>query len=319
MSHEFQTMTFADQVRAIPGGEHLEMCFSCGTCTSKCMIQQKLEAEYNPRRLLRMVMMDMQEEAFKSPTTWLCSKCDLCYPACPQKIHISGVIGAVKQLAVAAGYTSPIPTVSVDESKCSGCAICVMACPYEAPRLVEKLVDGVSDRFAEVDQNKCMGCGICVAACPLGAISREGVANEDIFPQINIENKNNEPQLITFICDWCLRETDDVSILESYSKNVRIVHIPCSGRIDPQFPLLAMRAGLDGVLVCGCKPGECHYQRGTQVATCKMDLLGTLIEQMNVKNQYVKFSQIGTEERGRIRREIDGMLSALDAHREALQ
>ena len=68
------------------------------------MIQQKLEPEYNPRRLLRMVMMDMREEAFKSPTTWLCSACDLCYPACPQEIHISGVIGAVKQLAVEAGY-----------------------------------------------------------------------------------------------------------------------------------------------------------------------------------------------------------------------
>ena len=58
------TETFADRVRAIPGGEHLEMCYSCGTCVSKCMIQQKLEPEYNPRRLLRMVMMGMEDEAF---------------------------------------------------------------------------------------------------------------------------------------------------------------------------------------------------------------------------------------------------------------
>ncbi len=41
----------ANEIRAIPGGENLEMCYSCGTCTSKCMIQQKLEPEYNPRRL----------------------------------------------------------------------------------------------------------------------------------------------------------------------------------------------------------------------------------------------------------------------------
>ena len=112
MSHDTNTITFADQVRAIPGGENVEMCYSCGTCVSKCMIQQKLEPEYNPRRLLRQVMMDMQTEAFENPTTWLCSKCDLCYPACPQQIHISGVIGAVKQLAVEAGYTSTLPTVS---------------------------------------------------------------------------------------------------------------------------------------------------------------------------------------------------------------
>ena len=97
MSHtNVTTNVFADQVRAIPGGEHLDACFACGTCVSKCMIQQKVEPEYNPRKLIRMVMMGMQEAAFKNPTTWLCSACDLCYSACPQEIHISQVIGAVK-------------------------------------------------------------------------------------------------------------------------------------------------------------------------------------------------------------------------------
>ncbi len=84
MKHTSGTQnTFADQVRAMPGGEHLEACFSCGTCVSKCMIQQKVEPEYNPRRLLRLVMMGLREEAFTSPTTWLCSACDLCYPSLP--------------------------------------------------------------------------------------------------------------------------------------------------------------------------------------------------------------------------------------------
>jgi heterodisulfide reductase subunit C len=147
MAHK-SPATFADQVRAIPGGEHLELCYSCGTCVSRCMIQQKVEPEYNPRRLLRMVMMDLREEAFKSPTTWLCSACDLCYPTCPQQIHISGVIGAIKQLAIEAGYESPLETVSVDELLCSGCGICVMACPYEAPHLIEKEVEGGIDRVS---------------------------------------------------------------------------------------------------------------------------------------------------------------------------
>ncbi|MFH1446698.1 MAG: hydrogenase iron-sulfur subunit, partial [Chloroflexota bacterium] len=309
--------TFADQVKAIPGGEHLEMCYSCGTCVSKCMIQQKLEPDYNPRRLLRMVMMDMRKEAFESPTTWYCSQCDLCYPACPQEIHISAVIAAVKQLAVEAGYSTLLSTVSVDESLCAGCGICVMACPYEAPHLIQKEVDSVMNLFSEVDVNRCMGCGICVAACPLGAISREGVSNKEVIKQIKVKKQKSAPSLIIFICDWCLREDDDLSILGSYPANVRVIHIPCSGRIDPQMALLALRAGIDGVLVCGCKPGECHYQRGTDVTTCKMSLLDTMIDQIKLRDHHVKFVQIGTQERGRIRQEIDSMLETLTARKES--
>jgi coenzyme F420-reducing hydrogenase delta subunit/NAD-dependent dihydropyrimidine dehydrogenase PreA subunit len=311
--------TFADRVRAIPGGEHLEMCYSCGTCVSKCMIQQKVEPEYNPRRLLRMVMMGMEEEAFKSPTTWLCSACDLCYPACPQEIHISSVIGAVKQLAVEAGYESPLETVTVDEDKCSGCGICVMVCPYEAPHLIEKEVDGEMDRFSEADPNKCMGCGTCVAACPLGAIARPGVSNAEIVKQIKVKRQpKGTPRLVTFVCDWCLRADDDVSLLESYPDNVRVIHIPCTGRIDPEMALRALRSGIDGVLVCGCAPGECHYKRGTYVSSCKIGLLNTMLGQMGIGDGRVRFVQIGTQDRGRIRNEVDGMLEHLVAYKEAV-
>jgi heterodisulfide reductase subunit C2 len=309
VSHEPSVQTFTDQVHAIPGGEHLEMCYSCGTCVSKCMIQQKVEPEYNPRRLLRLVMMDEREEAYKSPTTWMCSACDLCYAACPQKIHISGVIGAVKQLAIQSGFSSPLDTVKVDETLCSGCGICVMACPYEAPHLIEKEIDGKLDRIAESDVNRCMGCGTCVAACPMGAIARTGVGNPEIVKQIKHKpGKGPIQELVTFVCDWCLRADDDLSILESYPEYVKVIHIPCSGRIDPQLALMAYQAGFSGVLVCGCKPGECHFKRGNYVSTCKMGLLEMMMEQMQIKQPLVRFVQIGTQERGRIRHEIQGML-----------
>jgi coenzyme F420-reducing hydrogenase delta subunit/formate hydrogenlyase subunit 6/NADH:ubiquinone oxidoreductase subunit I len=259
----------------------------------------------------------MREQAFTNPTTWLCSACDLCYPACPQKIHISEVIGAVKKLAVEAGYASPLETVSVDESLCAGCGICGMACPYEAPSLVEKKVNGHIDRVVTVDINKCMGCGICVAACPLGAISRPGVSNQEIKDQIYFaEPANGAPRLAIFVCDWCLRADADVKLLESYPENVRIIHIPCSGRIDPEMALLTLRSGIDGVLVCGCQPGECHYQRGTLVSACKIGLLGRMFDQVGVGDGRVRFVQIGTQDRGRIRGEVDTMLEHLSTQKE---
>jgi len=166
MNHTVSTDSLAEQVKAIPGGEMLMMCFSCGTCTSKCMIQEKLEPNYNPRRLIREAVFNLEETAFGDETTWLCTACDLCYPACPQEIHISGVITAVKQLAVAQGRQNPYQTARVDESTCIACGLCVEVCPYEAIALVEKKVPfrGLIS-VAEVDPGKCMACGMCSASC----------------------------------------------------------------------------------------------------------------------------------------------------------
>lgn len=166
MSHK-SSETFANQVRAIPGGEHLELCYSCGTCVSKCMIQQKIEATYNPRRLIHKAMMGLDREAFEDKTAWLCSACDLCYLACPQEIHISSVIQAIRELAVRAGYSTPLKTAVVDEQTCVACGLCVEVCPYEAIALVETSVmgRGRAVTVARVDPNRCMACGLCAASC----------------------------------------------------------------------------------------------------------------------------------------------------------
>lgn len=166
MSQLNNSESLAERVKAIPGGEMLMMCFSCGTCTSKCMIQEKLEPNYNPRRLIREAVFNFEDTAFADETTWLCTACDLCYPACPQKIHISGVITAVKQLAVEQGKQTSYQTAKVDEGTCVACGLCVSVCPYSAITLVEKKVPfrGLLP-VASVDPGKCMACGMCTAAC----------------------------------------------------------------------------------------------------------------------------------------------------------
>ena len=87
MIHETELNRFSNQVRAIPDGEPLDMCYSCGTCTSKCMIQQKLDPEYNPRRLLHMVMLDMREEAYNHLQYGCVLECDICYRHAPKRSY----------------------------------------------------------------------------------------------------------------------------------------------------------------------------------------------------------------------------------------
>jgi heterodisulfide reductase subunit C/CBS domain-containing protein len=165
-SHE----SLADRVRAIPGGEHLMMCYSCGTCVGSCPIQLTGELSYNPRRLIQKVIRSTDQEAFEDRTTWLCSACDLCYPACPQKIHISGVLAAVKELAVEAGHRTMLETAVVNEVTCVACGLCVEVCPYEAVTLVERQIMGGTRTLASVDGSRCMACGLCAASCRSSSI-----------------------------------------------------------------------------------------------------------------------------------------------------
>jgi heterodisulfide reductase subunit C len=196
MSHTAAVKTFTDEVKGIPGGEHLEVCYSCGTCVSKCMIQQKGEPEFNPRRLLRMVMMEMKDEALESKTTWLCSACDLCYEACPQKIHISGVIHAVKSIAIRNEKNTILKTAVVDQQTCVGCGLCAEACPYDAINISRTKVPYRGYvQVANVDSGLCMGCGLCSAVCR--------------STSIRVPEEYTDESLVENLWDWLqLREVE---------------------------------------------------------------------------------------------------------------
>jgi heterodisulfide reductase subunit C len=158
--------TLADRIREIPGCEHLARCFSCGTCVSRCLIQQRLESTYNPRRLFHKAMLGLDQLAFDDKTTWLCSACDLCYPACPQEIHVSDVIAAIRELAKQSGRSSSLAVAVVNEQTCVACGLCVEVCPYEAVALVDIPVGRDRTKsVARVDPNRCMACGLCAASC----------------------------------------------------------------------------------------------------------------------------------------------------------
>lgn len=188
VGHESPGEAFADQVRASPGGEKLTHCFSCGTCTAACPIQW-VEAEYNPRRIIKMVVLGMKEQVLSSPVIWLCSACDICHQRCPQDVRISDLMKAIRDVAIREGC-EPIRTVAqANERACSSCGLCAQACPYEAIELVPrwvKIQQVMRQRRAlpKVDKFLCQGCGICTAICPVSAISLEDVDDNMIVAQI---------------------------------------------------------------------------------------------------------------------------------------
>ena len=76
--------------------------------------------------------------------------------------------------------------------------------------------------------------------------------------------ENFEPKILVFACNWCTYAGADLAGTSrlQYPPNVRVLRVPCSCRVNPQFVIRAFQRGIDGVLVAGCHPGDCHYTTG---------------------------------------------------------
>jgi len=96
-------MQFKNEVKKIPGGERLMMCFQCGTCTADCPIA-RFSDSYRPRKILRMAQLGLKDRVLSSDQLWLCAACYTCVDHCPQDVEISSVIRALRNIAVREGY-----------------------------------------------------------------------------------------------------------------------------------------------------------------------------------------------------------------------
>jgi len=96
-----------------------------------------------------------------------------------------------------------------------------------------------------------------------------------------MESRNEfEPKIVAFLCNWCSYAGADLAGTSrmQYPQNVRIIRVPCSGRVDPLFVVKAFQDGADGVMVLGCHPGDCHYQQGNYFAQRRYALMHRLLE-----------------------------------------
>jgi heterodisulfide reductase subunit C len=93
---------FKFEVTKVPGGQNIMRCFQCGTCNVGCPVRE-IEEKYNPRKIIRMVVLGMKERVLSSEFIWLCSACYTCQERCPQDVKISDVMNALKNLAVKEG------------------------------------------------------------------------------------------------------------------------------------------------------------------------------------------------------------------------
>ncbi|MBU0715620.1 MAG: hydrogenase iron-sulfur subunit [Verrucomicrobia bacterium] len=115
---------------------------------------------------------------------------------------------------------------------------------------------------------------------------------------MNEQHSEWQPRILAFLCNWCSYAGADLAGVSrlQYPPNVRIVRVPCSGRVNPGYILKALQEGVDGVLVSGCHPGDCHYLTGNYHARRKFRLLKELLDFVGVEDGRVQFAWVSAAE-----------------------
>ena len=124
-----------------------------------------------------------------------------------------------------------------------------------------------------------------------------------------------EPRITAFVCNWCTYTGADLAGTSrlQYAPNVRIIKLPCTGRIDPLLVLKAFQGGADAVLVSGCHPGDCHYMEGNYKALRRMQLLKRMLKDMGIEEQRFRLEWISASEGERVKTVINEMTEQVRA------
>jgi coenzyme F420-reducing hydrogenase delta subunit len=107
-----------------------------------------------------------------------------------------------------------------------------------------------------------------------------------------------EPRIVAFVCNWCTYAGADLAGTSrlQYAPNVRIIKLPCTGRIDPVLVLKAFQGGADAVLVSGCHPGDCHYTSGNYHARRRWAIFRELLGFAGIGEHRLFFSWVSAAE-----------------------
>jgi len=127
---------------------------------------------------------------------------------------------------------------------------------------------------------------------------------------------DNQPTILVFACNWCSYAGADlagVSRLEM-PPHCRVVRVMCSARVRPEFVIAALSRGLDGVVVLGCHPGDCHYSEGNYYTRRRALLLKGLLEHVGIEPERFQLRWISASEGAKFAQtitEITGEIEAL--------
>lgn len=107
-----------------------------------------------------------------------------------------------------------------------------------------------------------------------------------------------KPKILAFCCNWCAYAGADLAGVSRFQMptNVRVIRVMCSGRVPPELVIRALANGLDGVMILGCHPGECHYSEGNYLTRRRAHVLKRLLEYIGIEPERFQLRWVSAAE-----------------------
>jgi quinone-modifying oxidoreductase subunit QmoB len=198
--------------------------------------------------------------------------------------------------------------------RCTQCKRCTEECPFGTINEDEK-------GTPEFNPLRCRRCGICMGACPERIISFQDYSVHmvaEMIKAIEIPDEEDEkPRILALMC-----ENDAVPALETAAADgatwnpwTRIIPIRCLGSTNIVWIAEALSAGVDGVILIGCRYGDdyqCHYVRGSELANTRLGNVGETLQRLALEPERIKVVELGHDEFERVPKVLDEFAEELD-------
>ena len=132
---------------------------------------------------------------------------------------------------------------------------------------------------------------------------------------MNNSEEKFEPLIIGFCCNWCSYAGADLAGTSrlQYPPNIRIIRVMCSGMVHPNLVIDALTKGADAVLICGCHPGDCHYQEGNLKAEKRAEAIELLLEDFGLEPERFRLEWVSASEGPKFAKVITEMTETVRA------
>jgi len=127
------------------------------------------------------------------------------------------------------------------------------------------------------------------------------------------EEQGYEPLIIGLCCNWCSYAAADLAGVSriQYPPNVRIIRVMCSGMVHPNIVIDALTKGADGVLMCGCHPGDCHYLEGNLKAEARAEAIKLMLQDFGIEEERYRLEWISASEGKKFAKVVTEMVEEL--------